>query len=171
MHNVLTASRLAVNLAIQDLTKHQLNSSHGFEAMFKTEDNLNKVDSVLLNIATGHASAHHRTPTAPKPAPTFICVTAEVTSIAGLPGANPYKYCQSDKRIAAYARPSEYILLCEEFFKYRAAPEPGSQGCPSVANNEFLNTDLSQVAKYQSYAVIHELVGKHIYLQGLWSNN
>ena len=171
MRNVLVASRLALNLAIEDLAQHRLNSSHGFEAMFKTEENMYKVSSVFSNINTGHPSAHHTTPTESKPAPRLVCVTPEVTSLAELPGANPYEFCQSGKHVAAYAPPSRYILLCEEFFNHPVAPEPGSQKCPSVVNNEFVESPLGYVSRYQSYAVIHEMVYTQPYLEGLWYTN
>ncbi|MCJ1377643.1 hypothetical protein MMC17_000739 [Xylographa soralifera] len=163
MHNVLKASRLALSLAIKDLSQHRLNSSYGFEAMFKTEENMYKVYSVLLNMETGHSSAHHTSPTRSKAAPRFVCVTPEITSIPELPGLNPYEHCQIGDTIAAYVRPSRYILLCERFWSYLAAPEPGSRNCPSVANNEFVDDQSSRVSMYQSYLVIHEMV--HYYLQ------
>ena len=158
MQNVIRASRLALKLAINDVAQHGLDSSHGFKAFFKTEENMYKVYSVLLNIETGQPSAHHTSPTVSKAAPSFVCITPEVTSIPGFSGYNLYEYCQSDNRVAAYARPSRYILLCEAFWEFPVAPEPGESRCPSVANNQFVASQSGRIGSYQSYIIIHELV-------------
>ncbi len=120
-------------------------STHGYEAMFKTNDSVPTVSSTLAGVANGGPITIGTGPLAAKRKPTLVCINAGDPNTAAV-----YHACMSDPRGAVFAGHwphSEIIALCPEFWNLPDGPT--LYDCPSRRLNQLTpNTATLTVNKF-----------------------
>ncbi len=154
----------AVGLALQDAHDGDV-SRHGFRAMFKSEDAVETVISILSHMYTMHGRFHLEPERQSLLRPRFACVdmsTSKKYEYLEL-GYDPWLRCntaafENPPRHAFYAKGTAYIFLCGSFFGLQERPISASpRDCPTVSRNRFIGNEDVFERRYQIFDIIEPL--------------
>ena len=98
--------------------------------------------------------------------PVFVCVNESTFHRYGTRlGLDPYKTCQEQNAYGLSISGWKYIFICERYFTLGMAPlGPQLKNCPHIVGNRFVvDAEMTRLAYYQTYTLMHEMV--HFYLQ------
>lgn len=153
--------------AIRDANTHGTRSLYGFKAMFKTDNAVPAVTTMLQKVAALTALPgllpYPQYPQKPR----FACATLESVHTYPFIPFDPLITCEIGRVAAFSVSSTAYIFLCPVFWRLPSHPEepPLTGLCPEVKNNAFIVYPGSEVYNFQSYIIIHEIV--HFYLQSM----
>ena len=157
----LTLARTSMIHPLFDIERGR-SSTHGYNALYKSEVNRPFLDSLMIKImhlpATQAAGRDRE--------PTLVCAKPDVRQKFDI-GYEPLQRCAETGVASFWAIDTALIFLCPRFVTLRAQPvfSPGGPKdiyCPLVRNNVFLGQS-SPLVNYQSYDLVHQLA--HLYLQ------
>ena len=167
LKNLITEIRLNLRLVIRE-TRKGTDSELGFEAFFKTNENIPRVLKIFSKIANGDKvrapKSHGRSNwLKPKKTPPVIGCSS---SVQGEFTSESYKQCQDPPRYAYYPSDSVWVYLCPVFWDVPATPS--GKYCPQVYDNGTVTSDSTLLHMSQQAIFVHELV--HMYLGSLAGN-
>ncbi|KAL8884026.1 MAG: hypothetical protein Q9192_006942, partial [Flavoplaca navasiana] len=148
--------------------KQGVKGLHGFRSWFKDDTAIPKVTEILRNIRSMKGLRR----LIPYPniwiaqQPVFVCVNESTFTRYGTRlWQDPYKICQEQSLYGLYIFGWKYIFICEKYFRLSMAPlGPPLRNCPHIVGNRFVvDAEMTRLAYYQTYVLIHEMV--HFYLQ------
>ena len=159
---LITQIRLNLKLVIRETLKGTA-SPFGFEAFFKTNDNVHRVLKIFHKIANGarvrapdsYGRTHWLKPK--KGAPIIGCAFSAPEALFS---DQAHHDCQDPPRYAYHPSGSAWIYLCPDFWK--APSHPSYVDCPNVYDNGTVGPEDIALHMNRQAILVHELV--HMYL-------
>ena len=159
--HAITLAQTTMIRPLFDLRRGLL-SSHGYTAMYKSNDFTSFLHGLMTNIlhlTTIHAAGRDLEPT-------FVCATSDMEQKFNI-GYDPLERCAETQATSFWAKDTAVVFLCPSFKSLAFQPvlSPGGPQdiyCPVVLKNMFVGQS-DPLVKYQSYDLVHQLA--HLYLQ------
>ena len=155
-----------------------IQSAHGFQAFFKSNDSIPFVQNLLRDAQSGRLLPFSLAPQLPYQSSPQIYCANELSDLTGpLAHLHPWKICLADNGTVSFQyADTPYIVLCPSFWDFPSKPTSGEQGCATVSpGNLFDDGSMAGVLRtempgpnqerligYQMYHLFHEVV--HFYL-------
>ena len=157
--NALEVAQTLMFLSRVDVQRG-VDSTFGYTAMYKSNSFkvfLHKLMNNILNEANTKVAGREEEPS-------FVCVTPNMEHKYDI-GYDHLRHCTDTGVTSFWAK--SFVFLCPNFLDDDVYPDFGPSGpyniyCPAVQNNVFLGQS-DPLIKYQSYDLMHQLVG--VYLQ------
>lgn len=149
--------------ALANARLYGVESSFGFQAMFKTDEAQETVVAILDHIVYFRG----KTKLKPRPdafsSPRLSCVTEDSAKLYAYLelGYDPWHRCltgspRSTPIQAFYAEGTTYTFLCPAFFTQ--PPASTKKNCPSVTDNRFSGDSGIFYRNYQTYIMLYQLI-------------
>ena len=173
----LQTLRLGLEAAIADSSRG-VQSTHGFQAFFKSNESILFVQALLRDVQSGRSLPFNLDPrTSIQARPQIYCANELSDSTGPLAHLRPWQTCLADSGTVSFQYgATPYIVLCPTYWLFPLEPVSGRHNCGTVtSNNLFANGNAAGVARaempgpnqerligYQVYHLFHEIV--HLYL-------